>query len=171
MTGGRYLQAPTYQPLTGPAIFLAGPIRGVKAWQPQAARLIQAEAPELHVCSPRRDVSTYQRFSDLEHAAQVQWERQHLEYCGEHGVILFWLPPADENVPGREYAQTTRVEFGKWLEHARRGEALLAVGIAPGFHGRRYLLDIIAHDSPHTPVADTLKSTCRAAVALARSRL
>ena len=48
------LLPPTYQDITGPVIFLAGPIQGAPLWQDQAITLLSTMAPHIHIASPRR---------------------------------------------------------------------------------------------------------------------
>jgi hypothetical protein len=164
-----YVLAPEYTPLVGPAVFLAGPIQGAPNWQPLAAQLIVDADSALHVCSPRREAEVSGDFNDVKHGEQVDWETTYLRRCAADGVVLFWLPAAEKETPGRSYAQTTRFELGNWEECARRGEVKLVVGIAPDFGNARYLRRRLAQDCPRTPVCQTLEETCAAAVELANA--
>jgi hypothetical protein len=168
MSKGLYLLAPERAELRGPAVFLAGPIQGAPDWQSQAARLIQELDPELHVCSPRRG-EVGGDFDDEKHGVQVDWETEHLRRCAENGVILFWLPAQAYDVPGRQYAQTTRFELGNWEECARRREIKLVVGFGEGFSNARYLRRRLRQDCPQATVTRSLEELCVAAVEAARA--
>ncbi|MDA6816013.1 hypothetical protein OSL60_27900, partial [Escherichia coli] len=51
--------------------------------------------------------------------------------------ILFWIPEAVEDIPGRDYAQTTKIELTENLVRKKN----IILGIAPKIHGRRYLIE------------------------------
>jgi len=53
-------------------------------------------------------------------------------------IILFWIPAPTEDIPGRGYAQTTRIEFG---ENIGRGNKPLVVGIYNEYNGRQYFIN------------------------------
>ena len=82
------LVVPTnYPAITGPLVFLAGPIQGSPDWQSNAIRFLFALAPEIHVANPRRNYFPGEFIFD----EQVHWETLHLRRAGSDGVILFWL--------------------------------------------------------------------------------
>ncbi|HYF61665.1 MAG TPA: nucleoside 2-deoxyribosyltransferase domain-containing protein [Herpetosiphonaceae bacterium] len=158
--GGLFLP-PERPAISGPLIFLAGPIQGAPPWQDEAARLLLAAAPDLWVASPRRP-----RRDDFSYAEQVDWETWHLRRAAEAGVIVFWLAREVEHSCERAYAQTTRFELAEWkLRHERDG-ARLAVGIEAGFSGERYIRRRLGQDCPGIPICASLEATCQAAIGL-----
>jgi hypothetical protein len=158
---------PNYPPISGPLIFLAGPIQGAEHWQAQAAALIQAAAPELAVASPRRPRMEEEGFS---YGEQVDWESHHLRLAGRQGVVLFWLARETTHYCERAYAQTTRFELAEWKMRHERDGARLALGIEQGFSGARYIQRRFAQDCPSIPIWPSLAATCAQAVALCRER-
>src|SRR4051794_6081840 len=109
---GLLLLPPDYREVTGPVVFLAGPIQGTPPWQTPATALLHAAAPNLHIASPRRPA-----FDDLDttgYNARVDWETHHLRRAASNGVILFWLAREEDHRCDRAYAQTTRFELGEW---------------------------------------------------------
>jgi hypothetical protein len=155
------LSPPECRPLTGPLVFLAGPIQGAPDWQAAATALIHAAAPDLPVANPRRAYPP----GTFDYAAQVDWETHHLRHAGRHGAILFWLADEAAHDCGRSYAQTTRFELAEWKVRHERDGAKLVVGIDRHFSGARYVRRRFAQDCPAVPVVDTLAEACRIAVA------
>ena len=154
---------PAYPPISGPLIFLAGPIQGTEPWQAQAAALIHAAAPQIVVANPRRP-----RLKEGEqiYAEQVDWERHHLRMAGVQGVVLFWLAREITHHCDRAYAQTSRFELAEWKVRHERDGAQLALGIDEGFSGARYIQRRFAQDCPSVPIWPSLAATCAHAVAL-----
>ncbi len=151
---------PTTAPVSGPLVFLAGPIQGAPDWQAEAICLLAALAPILAVASPRHNYPA----GEFSYAEQIDWETHHLRRAASHGVILFWLAREVTPVPGRAYAQTTRFELAEWKVRHERDGARLVVGIEDGFSGARYVRHRFAQDCPRVPVVDTLEAACAAAV-------
>jgi hypothetical protein len=157
---------PDYPTITGPLVFLAGPIQGAPEWQAEAVRLLAELAPDLHVANPRRDYLA----GEFAYEQQVDWETHHLRRAVANGVILFWLAKEAKHDCGRAYAQTTRFELAEWMVRHQRDGARLVVGIEDGFTGAKYVRRRFAQDCPALPVCATLEETCRAAVTLASRR-
>jgi hypothetical protein len=158
---GDLVLPPERPAISGPLIFLAGPIQGAPDWQEQAARLLLGAAPEVWVASPRRP-----RRADFSYAEQVDWETWHLRRAAAQGVILFWLACEVEHFCDRAYAQTTRFELAEWkLRHERDG-ARLVVGIEAGFSGERYIRRRLGQDCPAIPICASLEAACQAALGL-----
>jgi len=71
-------------------------------------------------------------------------------------VILFWVPEKVEVIEGRDYAQTTRTEFG---EYTAKGKKII-MGIHNDFSGRRYfktkcdVFGIKLHDNVEDCIAE-----------------
>jgi hypothetical protein len=116
---------PDDPPISGPVIFLAGPIQGAKDWQAEAARLI---GERTHVANPRRPVFPEGAFDE-----QVWWESR---WLARATVILFWLAAEHEHRCDQAYAQTTRFELGEWMAKAPER---VVVGGEASFTGLRYL--------------------------------
>lgn len=159
------LVPPRFEAVTGPLVFLAGPIQGAPDWQAEAIAWFAAEAPALTVASPRRECLP----GEFDYAAQVNWETHHLRRAAHCGVILFWLARESVVVPGRSYAQTTRFELAEWKVRHERDGAQLVIGIEEGFSGARYVRHRFAQDCPRVPLVATLAEACRLAVELSRA--
>ena len=85
-------------------VFLAGPIKGAPNWQEEAIK--DLSDLDIYVANPRRE--NVKNFNlDL----QIAWESRFLAAAD---LILFWIPPKEEDIAGREYAQTSRFELGEW---------------------------------------------------------
>lgn len=156
------LTAPEYQELSGPVVFLAGPIQGAPDWQAEAITRFGELAPSLHVASPRREYLP----GEFVYEAQVDWETHYLRRAAEDGVILFWLAAETDHHPERAYAQTTRGELFEWKVRAERDGVLLVVGIEEGFSGAKYVRHRFRQDCPEVPILSSLEDTCREVVGL-----
>lgn len=154
---------PEYPVISGPLVFLAGPIQGAPNWQSEAIRLLTEMAPRLHIASPRRSVPR----ELFEYAEQVDWETHHLRRAATDGVILFWLAREVTSTPGRAYAQTSRFELAEWKVRHERDAVKLVVGIEEGFSGARYIRHRFGQDCRGVPICETLEETCRRAAAAA----
>ncbi len=118
-------------------IFLAGPIQGAPEWQHEMPLI-----PGVTWISPRRE-----SYDGFDYDSQTTWETQGLRMSD---AVLFWIPEPAEDIPGRGYAQTTRIEFGEQLARGKK----LFVGIWPGYNGRQYFENKLQEYS-----AEPLRST------------
>lgn len=84
-------------------VFLGGPIQGAPEWQ-ETVPDIQG----VTWINPRRKEKISGGLSDAEYKKQVDWETIGLRVSD---FILFWIPEAVEDIPGRDYAQTTKIEL------------------------------------------------------------
>lgn len=82
--------------------FTCGPIQGSSPWQHELPKI-----PGVTWISPRR--LDYEFF---DYDQQISWETIGIRSAN---MILFWIPAPLEDIPGRSYAQTTRIEFGEVL--------------------------------------------------------
>lgn len=105
-------------------IFLAGPIQGGPPWQFSLPKT----NPNIIWLSPRRE-----SYSNFDYYEQVNWETNLLRMSD---IILFWIPEKIKEIKGRDYAQTTRTEFGEYLARGKK----VIVGINKNFSGRTYLI-------------------------------
>lgn len=105
-------------------VFLAGPIQGVHDWQRED---IPDLGDDVVTLNPRRQ-GKFDYWTE-----QVEWETRALRMSD---FILFWVPPEDYHVEGRDYAQTTKIEL---MENLARGKNIV-LGIDPSIHTRRYLV-------------------------------
>jgi hypothetical protein len=160
---GLLVAPPNYLELTGPLVFLAGPIQGAADWQAEAIRTLQALSPVLNIANPRHSYSS----GSFEYAAQVDWESYHLHRAAAEGVILFWLAREGTHRCDRAYAQTSRFELAEWKVRHERDGAKLVVGIEDGFTGAKYIRRRFGQDCPHMPLCESLEDACRSAVMLA----
>jgi hypothetical protein len=125
---------PTHDPIAEktPLVFLAGPIQGARDWQAEATTQLLAANGTLEVASPRR-VSLDSTFVYDE---QVAWEKAHLARSAQLGAIIFWFAAQDYSQnyePGRPYAKTTKIEFGRAFGWYDKQPFPIVVGIEPGF--------------------------------------
>lgn len=102
-------------------IFCAGPIQGAPDWQ--------HSLPEINgvtwIC-PRRD-----SYDGFDYDQQTSWETLGLRISD---AVMFWIPAPEKEIPGRGYAQTTRIEFGECLGRGKK----IFIGIYPDYNGRKY---------------------------------
>lgn len=157
-----------YLEIKGPAIFLAGPVRGAIDWQTKAIDYIREKSPKMHVFSPRWPGPALEDFPDDIFDNQVDWEHFHLQRAGENGVILFWLAREVEHNCQRAYAQTTRFEIGEAVAIHRFTDMKVVVGIEKGFTGERYIRRTLSKKYPGVFLCDNLEETCELAIRLAQ---
>lgn len=113
-------------------VFLAGPIKGAPNWQIQA---IQDLADlDVYVANPRRE-----NVANFNLDLQVDWESKFLAAAD---VIMFWIPPKEFDVSGRDYAQTSRFELAEWMAKTNynRTRKQVVVGISDDFFGKSYIV-------------------------------
>lgn len=104
-------------------VFLAGPIQGAPEWQFS----VDTNLDGIDFLSPRR-ITT----EGFDYDEQVQWETDMLTAAD---IVLFWIPNEEEHIEGRNYAQTTRTEFGEYLARGKK----IFIGIEDKkFPGYRY---------------------------------
>jgi hypothetical protein len=175
---GIFFCAPVINNISGPLIFLAGPIKGAIRWQDDAVDYIwtQDNTEHINIASPRRPITKmtkdkkYVKFTPEMFNEQVDWETKYLNRAAQDGVILFWLAKESVHLCERAYAQTTRFELSEWKEKYLWRGAKIAVGIEEGFSGEHYIRHRMMQDCPSIPIRDTLEATCRDAVALITQR-
>ena len=109
-------------------VFLAGPVQGAPAWRDYIIDNTIIDC--LCWISPER--LTLQDNPDFNVDEQADWETRYLRISD---AVLFWIPLPKENINGRDYAQTTRIEFG---ENIARGKKIF-FGMEKGIKGYDYL--------------------------------
>lgn len=159
------LTPPEYRELSGPVVFLGGPIQQTWDWHAEAIGRFENENPSLHIASPRREYLP----GEFDYGKQVDWETHHLRRAAECGVVMFWLAKYTEHDPERSYAQTSRAELFEWKVRHEQDDVLLVVGIEEGFSGARYIRRRFGQDCPEVPILDSLPDTCREAAGLAQT--
>lgn len=139
-----------------PVVFLAGPVQGTHDWQREAAEQLFKHQPNLAVVSPRGPESLYRSPSSwLADGEQTPWEKYHLRLARDTGCLAMWLAAQDNATPGRAFAQTSRIEFGRiagWMDYDP--SLSFVFGINPRYEGgnRTYFeevckeFDIPVHD-------------------------
>lgn len=157
---GKIILPPNYVEISGPLIFLAGPIQGAKDWQAEAVKIINSNAPEINVASPRVEYKP----GEGVYEKQVDWETYHLRLAAKSGAIMFWLAKEFEHRHDRAYAQTSRFELGEWKVRHECDGVKLVVGIEEGFTNARYIKRRLSQDCPDVKVFDSLKETCLEAI-------
>jgi hypothetical protein len=157
---GQLLSPPAIIDVTGPIIFLAGPIQGALDWQKDAIGIIQQLNPAVHIASPRREYWS----GTFDYAKQVDWETHFLRRAAHNGVVLFWLAREHVHKPERAYAQTSRFELAEWKVRRERDGIKLVIGIDEGFSNARYIRRRFSQDCPDVPIVNDLGETCKLAV-------
>ena len=119
---------PNIKPKT---VFLAGPIMGAPDWHEELINKLKNE--NVIIASPKRNKS-----KDFNYDEQVEWETTNLENAD---IIIFYLAKEKDNVPGRSYAQTSRLELGENLariKYCKTKQKIIVYG-EEGFHGLNYI--------------------------------
>jgi len=160
----KVIYPPEHLDFDGPVIFVGGPILGAVNWQTEATEIINIEAPEIMVASPRRVYSQ----GDSSVDERIDWETYHLRRAGEKGTVLFFLDEEVMSVPGHPFAETSRVELGEWKVMHQVYGCNLALGIHPDFPGGYYIKRRFNQDCPSINIKDNLRDTCHEAISLAR---
>lgn len=124
----RMIKSPTPLPeKTGVTVFLAGPMKGAPKWQRTVPKLAEDMGMD--------EVTWYNPYPCqrwVSWKAQVDWESAGLS---DADLVLFWIPNQVEETPGRDYAQTTRMEL---LESLALGRKVI-LGIDSDIRGSRYM--------------------------------
>ena len=112
-------------------IFLAGPIQGAPDYKSTIIKHPKFKKYEDKIIfiDPKRkkfDASTF------DYNSQVSWETRYLRMSD---IVLFWIPEEVEKIPGRDYAQTTRVEFLECLARKKK----IAAGMEETLPLRKYM--------------------------------
>jgi calcineurin-like phosphoesterase family protein len=130
-------------------VFLAGPIKGAPDWQAQAIK--DLADLDVYVANPRRE-NVINFNLDL----QVNWESRFLAAAD---VIMFWIPPKETDVSGRDYAQTSRFELAEWMAktHYNHTRKQVVVGIDDAFFGKSYIVKRL--QAENVPVYSTYAET------------
>jgi hypothetical protein len=136
---GEIVFPPKLTELTGPTVFLAGPIKGSERWQDMAIEYLAKNAPYLNIASPRRALDRAKDYTENDYISQVDWESHYLRVAANTGVILFWFAKETTHYCERPFARTTRIEFGEWLAHHDLEGTELVVGFEEGFDGDKYI--------------------------------
>ena len=103
-------------------IFLAGPILGAPEWQDNIPNI----SDEIIWLSPRGGDNYHFTYEEL-----IDWESNCLRMAD---IILFWIPEPIKIIEGKDYAQTTRTEFGEYLARGKK----VIIGVNNKFPGRMY---------------------------------
>lgn len=124
----QYIKSPLPIPEdTSVKVFLAGPMRGAPKWQKTVPALAEElgvnEVTFLSPCPSRRWIP---------YLEQAEWESEGLSKAD---VVLFWIPNQETETPGRDYAQTTRMELLECLALGRK----VILGIDSDIRGSRYM--------------------------------
>ncbi|MBQ7659959.1 MAG: hypothetical protein IJS26_04385 [Alphaproteobacteria bacterium] len=130
-------------------VFLAGPIKGAPNWQADAIK--DLADLDVYVANPRRE--NVMNFNlDL----QINWESRFLAAAD---VIMFWIPPKETDVAGRDYAQTSRFELAEWMAktHYNHTRKQVVVGIDDAFFGKSYIVKRL--QAENVPVYSTYTET------------
>ncbi len=164
------LTPPHYKrlPKEAQVIFLAGPIQGTPDWQSTATRHISiwSQSSSLVIANPRRQYLD----GDFDYYKQVDWERFYLEEAKRTGAPMFWLAKETEPIPGRAYAQTTRIELAEAKRDLEHKGTPLTLGIESGFSGAKYLRYIFNRNCAEVDIQARLEDLCMITVELVENR-
>ena len=164
---GEIILPPEYKNVSGPLIFLAGPIKGSANWQGDAIEQI-TKGSDVHIACPRRSaLPTGTKLEGRGYHEQVDWEHHYLDYAAEHGVIVFWLAKQDHETPGRAYAQTSRLELGEAIARHYLQNIKLVVGVEEGFTNERYIRRTLAQKCASVKVFAHMSDTIEEAIKMA----
>ncbi|HYD03658.1 MAG TPA: nucleoside 2-deoxyribosyltransferase domain-containing protein [Alphaproteobacteria bacterium] len=162
-----------------PLIFLAGPIKGAPDWQSQAIEIISQYSKSwniIYIASPRPAVKKYLenqilRGVNMEDQKQREWEWYHQNIAAKNGVIMFWFPGKDHEVPGKSYGLITSNEFGYWTaRHQMDNSIKLAIGSDGRFNQWNVFNFDIKFNVPDITVRDSLEETCIHAINLLKKK-
>ena len=98
----------------GFTVFLAGPMKGAPKWQRTVPKLAEEMGIKGITFLNPYPCQRWVRWKE-----QVDWEAAGLALSD---VVLFWIPNKEKDVPGRDYAQTTRMEL---LENLALGKRVI----------------------------------------------
>lgn len=128
-------------------VFLAGPIQGAPDWHTQVPDL----GDDVELICPKRLSAPVMGLTESEWKKQVEWETLAFRMSD---IVLFWIPESIKDIPGRDYAQTTKIEL---MENLCRGKRII-LGIDPKVNTRRYLTyKYETYMNNEYPVVSTLK--------------
>ncbi|MBW2981718.1 nucleoside 2-deoxyribosyltransferase domain-containing protein [Candidatus Woesearchaeota archaeon] len=161
---GQTIIVPEYKDVQGPLVFLAGPIQGAEDWQSKAIDILRENAPDLHIASPRwNKVYKEGEFTQKMYEEQVDWETHYLQRAAGNGGIMFWLAKEKEHFCHRAYAQTSRVEYGEWINELKHKPAInIMMGIEKGYTGEKYIR--YRFEERLGKICSSLEETCLRAV-------
>lgn len=105
----QYIEAPKYEKIEYPSVFLGGPIQGTDNWQVKiAATLAKSVSTGVSVLNPRRSYTS----ENFNYEEQIDWEYDYLNLAD---YIIFYAPDEVQKIEGRTFGQTTRFEIGEWF--------------------------------------------------------
>ena len=127
-------------------VFLAGPVQGTHDWQAEFGDYLAAASDAILPMSPRGSDEVYAApdFSVIE---QIRWEKRHIRIARDMGHLSVWFAPEEYPIPGRAFAQTSRIELGRFVGWRDLDRSIrLSVGIDPDYHGgnRAYIEELCA---------------------------
>lgn len=163
---GKIIIPPKHCDVTGPLIFLAGPVQGSERWQEKAIKIIHSIDSSVHIASPRRKIDKDRTFTDDMYNEQVDWETFYINRSAKNGAIIFWLAEEKLHDCSRSFAQTTRFEIGEWKVNHKISGCKISVGIEEGFTGERYIVRRFSQDCPKVVLSRNLRKTCLEALRL-----
>lgn len=161
---GRILQSPQFSDVTGPLIYLGGPVQGTYDWRSDAIAYITLIDEKIPIANPRC------RSFQGEYGVQLSWCERYQDQSAENGALLFWFSRETNHRCNRAYAQEARFELGERAGRSWQEGTKIVVGIERGFTGYYYLWDKLSHAYPNIPLCRTLRQTCAAAVEMATGR-
>jgi hypothetical protein len=166
----------TYIPkIEKPLIFLAGPIRSAPNWQDEAIKILSAQASDLIIASPRREIrneiAKYILTGNENYfPRQRAWERHYLKIASKTGAILFWLPGEEKHDCQKVYGAMTRKELGDWsTRYIFDSSIRICIGSDKNFPEWDTLEYDLSQDVPEINIQKTLEETCTEALRLVHS--
>ena len=160
----RVVTPPSFGPVHGPLVYLAGPVEGAPDWQQEALVRLADLDPSLNVANPRRTLAPGEELA----SEQIDWEMGYLRRAEQHGAVLFWMAAEGERVPWRPYAQIARAQLFEYKARHELAGARVVLGIEENFSGGAYIRRRFEQEAVGVPLFRTLEECCVAAAHLAR---
>jgi len=160
---GKIIIAPQYKDISGPLVYISGPIYGAPDWHSEAIGMIGIN-DSVHIASPRRAIETNSVFSDIEMSEQIEWADYYMKRAIMHGIVLFWFPKPINVIEQGGYAHTSRIELGRAMEMVDSKDIHVVVGIQDGFIDTQSIKKLLAYTNPNAPVVNTLHDACEKAL-------
>ena len=162
--------------ITGPLVFIAGPIKGGGDWQEKACDLLAKSIPNAHIAVPCRwgpnhRLYQYKLDSDQNDGfpRQSTWEHYYLKWCCDlnrrkRGCAVLYLPCESKTTPrtdGQPYARDTYGEIARWSMYAALTGGRIFVGAEEGFPGLSVIIENLRLDvrAAEFPIYPTLEKT------------
>ena len=152
---GIILISPHEENLSGPVVFLAGPIQGAPDWQGDAIAEL-SKNQSIDIISPRAARDERVEMTDEEIVSQAKWQATYIQKTITDGVFLCFFPKAIEE--NAQYAQESLLLLGTIIAKVQTQSVF--VGIEEGFANRHAIVSLLMSHYPSLVIYTTLQSLC-----------